>query len=137
MSKTYHIFISHSWAYPDAYEGLIKLLNKDPNFSYSDYSVPKDDPIHNAGTSKELYNAIKAQVSKASVVIIMAGVYSTYSKWINKEIEIAQTEFLIPKPIIAVEPWDSEKTSVKVKDAADKIVGWNSSSIINAIKELG
>ena len=99
MSKTYHIFISHSWAYPDAYEGLIKLLDKDPNFSYSDYSVPQNDPIHNAGTSKELYNAIKAQVSKASVVIIMAGVYSIYSKWINKEIEIAQTEFLIPKPI--------------------------------------
>ena len=137
MSKTYHIFISHSWSYSDAYEGLIKLLDKDPNFSYSDYSVPQNDPIHNAGTSKELYNAIKAQVSKASVVIIMAGVYSTYSKWINKEIEIAQKEFLIPKPIIAVEPWASEKTSAKVKDAANKIVGWNSSSIINAIKELG
>lgn len=137
MSKTYHIFISHSWAYSDAYDKLIELLDKDTSFSYSDYSVPKDDPIHNAGTSTELYNAIKAQVSKASVVIIMAGVYSTYSKWINKEIEIAQTEFLIPKPIIAVEPWASEKTSVKVKDAADKIVGWNSSSIINAIKELG
>lgn len=137
MSKTYHIFISHSWAYPDAYEGLIKLLNKDPNFSYSDYSVPKDNPIHNAGTSKELYNAIKAQMSKASVVIIMAGVYSTYSKWINKEIEIAQTEFSTPKPIIAVEPWASEKTSIKVKEATNKIVGWNSSSIISAIKELG
>lgn len=137
MSKTYHIFISHSWAYSDAYEKLIKLLDKDPNFSYSDYSVPKNDPIHNAGSSKELYNAIKTQVSKASVVIIMAGVYSTYSKWINKEIEIAQTEFLIPKPIIAVEPWASEKTSAKVKIAADKIVAWNSSSIINAIKELG
>ncbi|HFU3863970.1 TPA: TIR domain-containing protein [Streptococcus suis] len=137
MSKTYHIFISHSWAYSDAYDKFIKLLDKDPDFSYSDYSVPKNDPIHNAGTSKELYDAIKAQVSKASVVIIMAGVYSTYSKWINKEIEIAQTEFSIPKPIIAVEPWASEKTSVKVKDAADKIVGWNSSSIINAIKELG
>ena len=104
MSKTYHIFISHSWAYPDAYEGLIKLLNKDPNFSYSDYSVPKDDPIHNAGTSKELYNAIKAQVSKASVVIIMAGVYSTYSIWIKKKIEIAQTEISTQKPIISVEP---------------------------------
>lgn len=137
MTKTYHIFISHSWAYSDAYDKLIELLDKDTSFSYSDYSVPKDDPIHNAGTSTELYDAIKAQVSKASVVIIMAGVYSTYSKWINKEIEIAQTEFLIPKPIIAVEPWASEKTSVKVKDAADKIVGWNSSSIINAIKELG
>ena len=137
MTKTYHIFISHSWAYSDAYDKLIALLDKDTSFSYSDYSVPKDDPIHNAGTSTELYNAIKAQVSKASVVIIIAGVYSTYSKWINKEIKIAQKEFLTPKPIIAVEPWASEKTSVKVKDAADKIVGWNSSSIINAIKELG
>lgn len=137
MSKTYHIFISHSWAYTEAYEKLIKLLNKDPNFSYSDYSVPKDDPIHNAETSEELYNEIKEQVSKASVVIILAGVYSTYSEWINKEIEIAQTEFSTPKPIIAVEPWDSKKTSIKVKEAADKIVKWNSSSIINAIKKLG
>ena len=26
MSKTYHLFISHSWAYSDAYEKLINLL---------------------------------------------------------------------------------------------------------------
>lgn len=137
MAKTYHIFISHSWAYSDAYEKLINLLNKDSSFSYADYSVPKDDPIHDAGTSKELYEAIKAQMSKASVVLILAGVYSTYSKWINKEIEIAQTEFSTTKPIIAIQPWGAEKTSSVVKDAADKIVGWNSSSIINAIKDLG
>lgn len=137
MAKTYHIFISHSWAYSDAYEKLINLLDKDSSFSYADYSVPKDDPIHDAGTSKELYEAIKAQMSKASVVLILAGVYSTYSKWINKEIEIAQTEFSTAKPIIAIQPWGAEKTSSVVKDAADKIVGRNSSSIINAIKDLG
>ena len=55
MSKTYHIFISHSWAYSDAYDKFIKLLDKDPDFSYSDYSVPKNDPIHNAGTSKHKF----------------------------------------------------------------------------------
>ncbi|MCB7512448.1 TIR domain-containing protein [bacterium 210917-SL.2.15] len=137
MAKTYHIFISHSWAYSDAYEKLINLLDKDSSFSYADYSVPKDDPIHDAGTSKELYEAIKTQMSKASVVLILAGVYSTYSKWINKEIEIAQNEFSTAKPIIAIQPWGAEKTSSVVKDAADKIVGWNSSSIINAIKDLG
>ena len=37
MSKTYHLFISHSWAYSDAYEKLINLLNKDANFSYTNY----------------------------------------------------------------------------------------------------
>lgn len=137
MAKTYHIFISHSWAYSDTYNSLIDLLNKDSSFSYSDYSVPKNDPIHDAGTSKELYEAIKAQMSKASVVLILAGVYSTYSKWIKKEIEIAKKEFLTSKPIIAIQPWGAEKTSSVVKDAANKIVGWNSSSIISAIKYLG
>ena len=136
MAKTYNLFISHSWAYSDAYEGLIKLLVRDPNFSYKNYSVPKNDPIHNAGTDKELYEAIKEQISHASVVVILAGVYSSYSKWIDKEIQIAQTEFSTPKKILAIEPWGAERTSAVVKKAANKIVGWNSSSIINAIKEL-
>lgn len=137
MSKTYHIFISHSWSYSNYYENLVDLLDKDSFFSYSNYSIPKDDPIHNAKTDKELYNAIKNQIANTSVVIILAGVYSSYSKWIDKEIKIAQTEFSTPKHIIAVEPWGSERTSAKVKLAADKVVKWNSSSIINAIKELG
>lgn len=137
MSKTYHLFISHSWAYTDAYEKLVALLDKDENFIYKNYSVPKDDPVHTKGTDKELYAAIKEQISHASVVLILAGVYSSYSKWIDKEIKIAQTEFEEEKPIIAIEPWGAEKTSRKVKEAASKIVKWNSKSIIDAIKELG
>ena len=137
MAKTYNLFISHSWTYSDAYEKLIGLLDNDSNFSYKNYSVPKDDPIHTKGTDKELYQAIKNQMSSCSVVLILAGVYASYSKWINKEIIIAQEEFSTPKKIIAIEPWGSEKTSTVVKDAADKIVKWNSSSVISAIKELG
>ena len=137
MSKNYHLFISHSWDYSTTYDGLIALLDADLSFSYSNYSVPKDDPVHTNGTDKQLYEAIKEQVSHASVVLILAGVYSTYSKWINKEIKIAQTEFVVPKPIIAVQPWGAERTSTVVKNAANKIVGWTSKSVIDAIKELG
>ncbi|MGN7298273.1 TIR domain-containing protein [Ferdinandcohnia sp. SAFN-114] len=136
MKKIYNLFISHSWTYSDAYEKFINLLNSDSTFSYRNYSVPKNDPIHNARTDRELYEAIKRQISPSSVVIMLAGVYSTYSKWINKEITIAKSEFFIPKPIISVEPWASERTSKIVKDSADKIVKWNSKSIIDAIKDL-
>ena len=80
---------------------------------------------------------IKRQVNGCHVVLIMAGVYSSYSKWIDKEIDIAQNGFLTQKPIIAVEPWASTNTSQKVKKNADIIVRWNSGSIISAIKELG
>lgn len=66
-------------------------------------------------------------------MLILAGVYSSYSKWINKEIDIAKNVY--NKPIIAVQPWGAERTSKNVKDNADKIVNWNSSSIVDAIRE--
>ncbi len=31
---TYNLFISHSWAYSDTYDGLIKLLDAKSHFSY-------------------------------------------------------------------------------------------------------
>lgn len=129
----YNLFISHSWAYGETYDNLVKLLNAKPYFYYKNYSVPKDDPIHNAGSDWELKEAIKRQMQPASCIIILAGVYATYSKWINIEIELAKS---MNKKIIAVQPWSAEKTSLKVKDAADRIVSWNTNSIVDAIREL-
>lgn len=136
MSKQYNIFISHSWAYSDAYDKLTTML-KNSGLDYKDYSVPKNDPIHTNGSDKQLYEAIKSKIAPTSVVLIMAGVYSSYSKWIDKEIQISKNEFYTPKKIIAIEPWGSERTSFKVKSNADKIVAWQTSSIVSAIKELG
>ena len=136
MVRTYNLFISHSWTYTDAYEKLVSMLDKG-NISYKNYSIPKDDPLHTNGTDKALYEAIKNKISPSSVVIILAGVYSTYSKSIDKEIKISTTEFSSKKPILAIEPWASERTSKKVKDNADMIVKWNTDSIIKAIKALG
>lgn len=131
--KDYRLFISHSWNYSDTYKKLVNMLQGVPNFSWKDYSVPKDDPIHDAQNTKLLYDAIKNQISPVNCVLILAGVYSTYSKWINIEIAISKKEF--KKPIVAISPWGSEKTSKIVKDNADIIVKWNSSSIIQAIRE--
>lgn len=76
-------------------------------------------------------------MQSCSVILILAGVYATYSRWINKEIDLAQNGFDTKKKIIAIEPWGSEKTSQVVKESADKVVKWQASSIIAAIKELG
>lgn len=127
----YNIFISHSWTYSTAYDDLVRLLNSANNFHYKDYSVPKDDPIHNAASTYQLKNAIRRQMQPASCVLILAGVYATYSKWINIEIEIAKE---LGKKIIAIQPWGAERTSLVVKQAADSIVAWNTNSIIRAIR---
>lgn len=130
----YNLFISHSWTYSDAYKKLVNLLDSDESFDYKNYSVPKNDPVHNAKNEAELKAAIKAQMSHASCVLILAGVYSTYSKWINIEIDLAKNGFSSPKKIIAVCPWGAERTSAVVKNAADMIVNWNTKSIVNVIK---
>lgn len=129
--KDYRLFISHSWSYSDAYERLTNLLAKHTLFKWRNYSVPKDDPIHNAPNARLLEMAIERQMKPVNCVLILAGVYSSYSKWIQREIRIAKQ---LAKPIIAVEPWGAESTSVVVKDNADEIVGWNSDSIVDAVR---
>lgn len=129
--KRYNLFISHSWAYERTYSSLVELLEKG-NINFHNYSVPVDDPIHTRGTDRELENAIRSKIRQSSCVLILAGVYSTYSKWIKKEIKIAQE---LNKPIIAIRPWSQERLSSIVQESADVIVAWNTNSIVTAIKE--
>ena len=132
--KSRSLFISHSWSYGDAYERLVALLDAAPNFQYKNYSVPKNDPVHNAANAAALYEAIKNQMVFCDVVLIMAGKYATYSKWIQREIQIAKKDY--SKPMVAIRPWANEQVSSVVSDAADRLVGWNTNSIVSAIREL-
>lgn len=132
--KSRSLFISHSWSYGDAYDRLVTLLDAAPNFLYKNYSVPRDDPVHDAPNVDALYRAIKTQMAFCNVVLIMAGKYATYSKWIQREITIAKNDFR--KAIVAIRPWANEQVSSVVTAAADRLVGWNTSSIVAAIREL-
>ena len=132
--KSRHLFISHSWTYTDAYEKLVGLLDAALNFQYKNYSVPKNDPVHNAPNADALYQAIKNQMVFCDVILVMAGKYATYSKWIQREIQIAKRDF--SKPIVAIRPFANEQVSSVVSEVADRLVGWNTSSIVSAIREL-
>jgi len=58
--------------------------------------------------------------------------YVKYRKWIQEEMSIAQS---YQKPIVGVIPWGQERTPVEVQLAAKEMVGWNTSSIIAAIRK--
>ena len=133
----YNLFISHSWSHTNAYELLCNLLDKATNFSYKNYSVSKDDPLRIiAKTDHNYIHQLRIKLSNqmryASVVLIMAGVYASYSDSIEMEISIAKE---LNKPIIAIEPWGSEKTSRVVKNSVDEVARWNTDSIVKAIRK--
>ncbi|MFQ5668139.1 MAG: TIR domain-containing protein [Candidatus Binatia bacterium] len=133
--KSRNLFISHSWSYADEYDRLLDLLNAAPNFQYKNYSVPKNDPVHNAPNTAALERAIENQMRFCDVVLIMAGKYATFSEWIQREIHIAKGYTWV-KPIVAIRPWASQQVSTVVSNAADRLVSWSTSSIVSAIREL-
>ena len=134
-----HVFISHSWTYSGHYNTLSSWIfgeswrSGQASFNLHNYSVPKNDPIHNAPTVRELNNAICAKIARCHVVVIPTGMYANYSKWIGREIVCAKK---YRKPILAVDPWAQQRSSSVVSDAATKKVGWNKKSVVGGILEL-
>ena len=135
--KTYNLFISHLWRYGSHYDRLSGLLRARRYFSFRDYSVPQDDPVHHAANDSQLRRSIRNQMTPCHVVLILAGMYASYSKWINIEIELAREGFRIPKPIIAIWPRGNTLISRNVREAADEVVRWNTESIVRAIRRHG
>lgn len=124
------IFISHAWAYNDKYYRLLELLEQRKYFDYYNHSVPEHDPLDFRRKS-ELEQLLRNQIRGCNCVIVIAGVYPSYREWIQKEIQIAVE---MGKPIIGVRPWGQERISTEVSNNADIIVGWNTESVVQAIR---
>lgn len=134
-----NLFISHSWAYSNHYDTLVDWIF-DGNWSvgqaslnFSNYSIPKDDPVHNANTDNALKEKIFNKIALCHVIIIPTGMYANYSKWIQKELDGCAG---YAKPILAVNPWGQERKSSVVQAAAAQKVGWNKKSVVDGIWNL-
>lgn len=134
--RTFNIFISHAWKYGDSYDRLVALLDNASYFSYKNFSAPEDNPLTNTdGTlvtnKSQITSAIENKIKLVHCVVVISGMYYNNKEWMEKEIEIAQK---YDKPIIAVKPWGNTKMPTDVQDVADTTVGWNTDSIVDAIK---
>ena len=128
--KIIHIFISHSWRYSDEYNKLIKIL-KEAKVAFKDYSAPKEAPITNADTYRQLRMELYEKIRNCNCFIFFSGLSSTYSDWIEEELKIAME---LGKPIICIAPRGQVHHS-KLRVHADVNVGWDGPCIIRAIKD--
>ena len=134
-----HVFISHSWSYSGHYDTLSKWIfeqswrSGQAAINFRNFSVPKNDPILNAPTDKQLREAIYRQICRSHVIVIPTGMYANYSKWSAKEIDGAAN---YGKPVLAVDLRGAQRTSSVVGRAASKCVAWNSQSVATGIWDL-
>ncbi len=133
--KTYDVFISHAWSHNDDYVRLEKILQQANLFKWRNYSVTEDCPVvdpEGPEGKEKLLECLDKQIRPVNVVLILGGMYAAYSHWIQDEIRIAVS---YGKPIIGIYPWGQQKMPVIVQEAAIELVGWNTHSIVEAVRK--
>lgn len=132
--KHYNLFISHSWDYGTDRDSLWKLFiqNFTTRETFSDSSAPKEHPIHSM-SDQDLINELISRIQRIGVLIVPAGVYVTYSKWIQTEMTIAQQ---LGVPVLAIHKFGADRSSVVALQGANQTVHWNGNSIVTAIRSL-
>jgi hypothetical protein len=128
----YRLFISHAWKYSEGYLRAVEFLNKALNFTWTNYSVPEDKRF-GLMSARSLEEEIRGQIRPVQCVIVLAGMYAAHSTWIQFEIDFAKS---LEKPILGIVPWGAARTPLSVTLAADKMVNWNSASIVAGIREI-
>ena len=132
----YRIFISHAWRYGQTYDDFIHLLDAAPFFHYYNYSAPKEKPLFSAGTpytSSDIANKITAKIQPSQITLVLSGMYAAYSDWMRYEID---ESLRMGKPIIGIYPWGQERAPEYITQNATRMVRWNTSSVIDAIRSL-
>jgi hypothetical protein len=130
MSK--RLFISHSWSYNERYNSMVSLLENRMYFTWTNYSVPETKafgPMAKAQMEEQLRN----QIRPVNCVIIIGGMWTAYSDWIQFEMEFAES---IGKPILGVKPRGAQLMPAAVTAKANQIVNWNSDSIVAGIRAI-
>ena len=129
--KTYDLFISHAWRDDDDYDRLVNLLRVAPLFKWRNYSVPQRDPL-DANDARCLRQALDRQIRPVNAVLIISGMYVHYRDWIQYEMKVAQ---YYNKPIIGIRPRGAKRVPVAVQQSAAAMAGWNTQSIVRAIRK--
>lgn len=130
MAKEYHIFISHSWKYPNDLENLRNLLKERGYFNVEFEEASADEPI-NSANANYIKKRLTEKISNSNIVLGIAGMYASYSDWMEWELDKA---IELGVPIVGVIPRGQERISQTVSSRSIQDVRWNTESIVAAIR---
>ncbi|MFA6570984.1 MAG: TIR domain-containing protein [Bacteroidota bacterium] len=130
MTKEYHIFISHSWKYPNDLENLRNLLRERGYFNVEFEEASADEPI-NSANAYYIKKRLTEKITNSNIVLGIAGMYASYSDWMEWELDKA---IELGVPIVGVIPRGQERISQTVSSRSEEDVRWNTESIVAAIR---
>jgi hypothetical protein len=111
---------------------MVTLLNQKPYFTWMNYSVPETKAFGVMANYK-MKEELKDQIRPVNCVIIIGGMWTNYSDWIQFEMEFAHQ---IGKPILGVRPRGAKIMPTAVIQKSSLIVNWNTDSIVDGIRRI-
>jgi len=131
--RNYDLFLSHVWRkeYNSEYYRLYNLLRRAANLRWRNYSVPEHDPL-GTKTDGQLRQALRRRIRPINCFLVVSGMYVNHRQWIQEEIDIALS---LNKPIVGIVPWGQIRVPSEVRKIAKEMVGWQTTSIVNAIRK--
>lgn len=130
MSKKINIFISHSWDHVNDLEKLKTLLENRGYFNVEFKQVEPKNPIKSE-KSAYIKQILKDKIKESNVVIGIAGMYASYSDWMEWELSTAVN---LGIKVVGIIPRGQEKISKTVTKYSCEDVRWNTESIVQAIR---
>lgn len=129
------LFISHPWdaANRKRTQALMSLLEK----SGDDFQYQNSAPIaSNAIDSSDEYylrRKLRERIRASDILIFVAAMYVSKSRWIKFEIQTALT---YGKPVLAVKPMNAKRSPRIISELGVTQCAWRADSIIKKIRQL-
>lgn len=130
MSRKINVFISHSWQHTDDLKNLKNLLENRGYFNIEFKQVEPENPI-NSERSAYIKSVLKKNIEESNVVLGIAGMYASYSEWMDWELNMA---IKLGIKVVGVIPRGQERISQTVTKYSNENVRWNTESIVSAIR---
>lgn len=130
MARTINVFISHSWQHTDDLKNLKSLLENRGHFNVEFKQVEPENPI-NSERSAYIKSVLKENIKESNVVLGIAGMYASYSEWMDWELN---TAVKLGLKVVGVIPRGQERVSQTVTKYSTEDVRWYTESIVDAIR---
>ena len=128
-NNPFRIFTVHAWERDEDYLRLFEYLESTTNFYYRNVCDPDSSPSGEGVAARR--TRILAAMKEAEVVLVPAGTWAAHRDWADFAISAAEAHDL---PLIVLEHFGPQDLPEPLREKADKIVGWNSRTIEDAIR---
>ena len=129
-SNPIRVYAVHGWQKDEDYVRLFEYLESADNFFYQAVSNPDMTSSQGDGVAARR-TLVGEGLKQAECVVCPAGSWEQFNDWARFTVEAARA---LDLPIIAVEHFGPKNIDIRLKGHATVTVGWDSRSIVDAIR---